>query len=84
MASKKPSMATLRETLMEILEGVRDGNIDANRARAAAFVAQTLINSVSVQIEFERLKLADELPSSLPLMPLTPLIETREAREGAK
>lgn len=71
-------MAALRETLMEVLQGVRDGKIAPDSAKAAAAVAQTVINSVAVQIDYERLRLESKLPSVLPEMPLTPpLLEAR-------
>jgi hypothetical protein len=66
----KPSMGLIRQSLFEILEGVKSGKIDYQRASAAAKVAQTLLNSVSVQIEFERLKLESEVPGKLPEMNL--------------
>lgn len=68
--SASPSMATLRQTLFDTLEGLKSGKLDANRANAVAKVAQTLINSVEVQIKFEQMKLDSKVPRVLPQMDL--------------
>ncbi|MGA3295252.1 MAG: hypothetical protein ABSE45_14885 [Candidatus Acidiferrales bacterium] len=43
-------MGEVRETLLETLRGVRAGKVKAAEAKAVAGVAQTLINSYTLQV----------------------------------
>jgi hypothetical protein len=72
VSNAKPSMGMLRQSLFEILEGVKTGKIDSQRAGAAAKVAEALLHSVEVQIEFEKLRLDSLVPGKLPEMALMP------------
>jgi hypothetical protein len=74
--SAKPSMGMLRQTLFETLEGLKSGKINPNQANAIAKVAQTLVNSVEVQIKFEQMKLESQVPGKLPEMDIVAQIGT--------
>lgn len=45
----------LREHLFATLQGLKDGSIDIDRAKAISDVAQTIINSAKVEVEAARL-----------------------------
>jgi len=66
------SAAGLRDALFGVLENLRDNKIDHQQARAAANVAQQIIKSAEVQMEFEVKKLESQLPQHLGEMRLTP------------
>lgn len=66
----KQSMGMLRQSLFEILEGLKTGKIDSQRACAAAKVAQTLLNSVETQLKFQELQKEIKLAEKLPEMDL--------------
>lgn len=44
----------LRAALFETLQGVKDGTIDVNRAKTISDVAQTIINTAKVEIDYIR------------------------------
>ena len=48
------SIGALQEVLMQSLRDVRAGTLDAAKARAVNDLAQTLINSAKVEIDFLR------------------------------
>jgi len=75
MSEAKPidrTAAGLRDSLFGVLEDLRAGRIDASQAKAAATVAQTIVKSVEVQMQFERDKLESKVPSNLSDMKLIP------------
>lgn len=45
----------LREHLFAALQGLRDGTLDVDRAKAISEVSQTIINSAKVEVEAARL-----------------------------
>ncbi len=47
-------MASLQDIIMQSLRDVRAGNMDAAQARSVNALAQTLINSAKVEVEFLR------------------------------
>ena len=44
----------LREHLFATLRGIQDGSVDVDRARAVSDIAQTLINTAKVEIDYLR------------------------------
>ena len=48
------NMATLQNHLFEVLQAVKTGDIDVERANAVCAVSQQLINTVKVESEFAR------------------------------
>ena len=48
--------AGLREALFDAMENLRDGNIDAQDAKALASLSQQICNTVSLEIEVAKLK----------------------------
>lgn len=48
--------AGLREALFDAMENLRDGNIEANDAKALASLSQQICNTVSLEIEVAKLK----------------------------
>ena len=67
--------AGLRDMLFGVLEDLSSGKIDHIQAKAMAAVAQTIIKSVEVQLQFEQLRLADEIPAHMSPMRLTPPLD---------
>jgi uncharacterized protein (UPF0261 family) len=45
---------TLRQHLFAALEGLKDGSLDLDRAKAIAEMGQTLINSAKVEVDYCR------------------------------
>lgn len=50
MAAKK--MQDLRDALFETLEGVKSGKMDVEKAKAITSIAQVLVNSAKVEVDF--------------------------------
>ena len=50
----KNKIEDLRNHLFETLEMLKDGDIDVERAKAVSGVAQTIINSAKVEIDYLR------------------------------
>jgi hypothetical protein len=48
------TVTDLREHLFAALKGLKDGTLDVEKARAMSDVAQTIINSAKVEVEFVR------------------------------
>jgi hypothetical protein len=66
------SSAGLRSHLFQELERLRSGESNPTQAKAVAVVAEKIIKSVEVQMQYEQLVHQDKLPAngSLPEMPL--------------
>lgn len=60
----------LRSALFDQLDGLQAKKITANDAKAFSNVAQTIIKSVEVQIKYETMRLAGDLPPGLAEMKL--------------
>lgn len=43
---------TLREHLFDTLKGLKDGSIDIEKAKAISGVAQTMINTAKVEVDY--------------------------------
>lgn len=75
------TMAGLRDALYDVLERLRDGVMTGDDAAKMAGVAKVIIESVDVQLDFERARLSDEIPSQLSDMntvpPLTQALENK-------
>lgn len=70
-----PNISTLRSHLFATLEGLRNGSVEVDKARAINETAQVLINSAKAEVDFMKAtgnKTAsgfipvDEPPSNLP------------------
>lgn len=48
------TVADLRDHLFAALQGLRDGTVDVEKARAMSDVAQTIINTAKVEIDYLR------------------------------
>lgn len=48
------NMATLQQHLFDVLQGVKTGEIDVDRAKAVCEVSQQLINTVKAESDFGR------------------------------
>lgn len=66
------SGAGLRDAMFDVLERLRDGDMVAQDAKEMANVARVILESVSVQMDFEEKKLASEIPAHLSDMQLVP------------
>ena len=52
--SKSKSISDLREALFATLQGVKDGSVDLDRARAVNEIGKTLIDSAKVEVDYLR------------------------------
>lgn len=60
MSSDTNNITALREHLFAALAGLRDKTLDLERAKAISEVAQTIINSAKVEVEYLRIAGAGE------------------------
>lgn len=74
MAHKKVvrTAAGLRDTLFDQIDALKAKKISPLEARAFASLSSTIIKSVEVQLKFEAMKLAGDVPPSLAEMKLVP------------
>lgn len=72
-------MSGLRDMLFETLDKLQAGKMEPGHAKTVAHLAQTILNSAQVQMEFEKLRLESVIPGVLPSMPLVPQIKKVEA-----
>jgi hypothetical protein len=70
------TMASLRRQLAETLAGLRSGKVDVATAQTICKVAHAILKSAEVQMQFERMRLANEVPANLPEMPLSPRLRS--------
>lgn len=64
IATVSRTSAGLREALFQEIEALRAGKSDARQAMAVAKLAQQIVNSVRVEIEFaSKFKTGEKLPS---------------------
>lgn len=47
-------ISTLREHLFDALKGLKDGTVDIDKAKAMSEVAQTIINTAKVEVEYAK------------------------------
>ena len=73
-------MAGLRDALFDVLEKLRDGDMEKGDAKEMANVARVIIESVDVQIDFEDKKLHDRVPQHLPEMHVVPPLNAIEQK----
>lgn len=78
------TMAGLRDALYDVLEKLRDGKMTHLDARQMAGVAKVIIDSVDTQLQFERMKLVDEVPQQLSDMNVVPPITQALEAKGVK
>jgi hypothetical protein len=45
-------ISDLRETLFDTIEGIKSGKIDVEKAKAITNIAQVLVNSAKVEVDF--------------------------------
>lgn len=65
------SMEGLRELLFSTLEGMRDGTVEPKKAAVTATVAQAILKSAEVQIEFHKAAKSGTIPGGFSRMLLT-------------
>jgi hypothetical protein len=54
MNEKSDNLKTLREALFATLNGVKDGTLDLDRARAVNEVAKTIVDTAKVEVDYLR------------------------------
>lgn len=67
------TMSGLRDAVFETMEETLAGNQPVEVAKAVGGLAQVIINSVKVQMEYEKMRLESEVPANLPEMRLLPV-----------
>lgn len=69
------SVAGLREGLFSMLDKIAAGKVENATAKTYAHTAMTIVKSLEVQLEFERMRIAKEIPISLDEIALVPMLE---------
>ena len=64
--------AGLHDALFQAIDDLRTGAIDEKRANAISNLARAVIESVEVQVAYEKLRLDSKVPANLPEMALVP------------
>lgn len=82
----KLTMAELRNELFGILKDLKAGKITPQQAQAGAKVAQAILKAVEVQVTYEKLRLAKELPADdlAEMILSSPMIEDASGRAKKK
>lgn len=73
----KRTIAGLRDGLFNILDKLEAGIVDTSTAKAYANTAMTIVKSLEVQLEYERMKLAKEIPANVGDFSLVPALENK-------
>ena len=75
----KNRIEDLRNHLFAAIEALQDDEspMDIDRARAIGDIAQTIINSAKVEVDFLKVTSADEGSGFIPLKPRQPVIPAR-------
>ena len=70
----KRTAAGLRELLFEMIDGVKAGKVDDKTARTIATLAQSILNSMEVELQFRVLAASGKIiPSDIGELPLAAL-----------
>lgn len=74
IATKKieRTMSGLRDAMFETLEEVKARVIDPDVGKTCGLLGKVIIDSVRVQMDYERMRLDSEVPAVLPEMKLLP------------
>jgi hypothetical protein len=70
------SASGLREGLFEMMEQLRAGKVDVPTAKTYAALAMTICKSIEVQLNYERMRVANEI-GELQDMTLVPALESK-------
>jgi hypothetical protein len=57
----------LRRRLFDAMDGLKDGSLGVDRARAISDMAQVIVNTAKVEVEFLRVTESDDKPKFLAL-----------------
>jgi hypothetical protein len=68
----KNKVEDLRNHLFEVIEGLKDGSVDIEKAKAIADVGQVIVNSAKVEVDYLRVTGAAEGSGFIPDMPRGP------------
>lgn len=68
----KNKVEDLRNHLFEVIEGLKDGSVDIEMAKAIADVGQVIVNSAKVEVDYLRVTGAAEGSGFIPGMPRGP------------
>lgn len=78
----KRSASGLRESLFDMLELLRAGEVDVQTAKTYALLSMTIIKATEMQLQYEKMRLDSEVPSHLTDMSLVPPIQTLAFTDG--
>lgn len=68
----KNKVEDLRNHLFEVIEGLKDGSVDIEKAKAIADVGQVIVNSAKVEVDYLRVTGAAKGSGFIPDMPRGP------------
>lgn len=60
------NIEALREHLFDALDSLKDGTMDVDRAKAVSDIAQTIINTAKVEVDFMRARGSDRSTGFVP------------------
>ena len=63
------TIETLRDHLFDALDALKAGSMDVDHAKAVSDIAQTIINSAKVEVEFMRARGSDRSTGFVPELP---------------
>lgn len=63
------NIETLREHLFDALDSLKAGSMDVDKAKAVSEIAQTIINSAKVEVDFMRARGNDRSTGFVPELP---------------
>ena len=69
------SAAGLRESLFDMLELLRTGDVDVQTAKTFAMLSMTIIKATEMQLQYEKARLENEIPTNLTDMKLVPPLD---------
>lgn len=69
------SASGLRESLFDMLELLRSGEVDSQTAKTFALLSMTIIKATEMQLQYERMRLDSEVPGNLTDMKLVPPLD---------
>lgn len=78
-AKHNRTLAGLREALFEELDRLREGTSEPKKAAAIALIAKNILDSASLQLQFEKAWADKKIADKLRAIELVPSLENKRA-----